>query len=82
MSQSRSTTLIVESSKRIMVLLVVSALTRGVVASQGAGAQRTRKSATVSALNGVPAPRDVIGFTPGDDRKLASWAQIVEYFKK
>src|SRR4030095_16779585 len=30
----------------------------------------------------VPAPKDVIGFTPGDDRKLASWSSIVEYFKK
>jgi hypothetical protein len=24
----------------------------------------------------------VLGWTPGDDRKLASWAQTVEYFKK
>jgi len=24
----------------------------------------------------------VIGFTPGDDRKLASWAQIFDYFKR
>jgi len=30
----------------------------------------------------VPAPRDVLGFTPGDDRKLASWSQIVDYFKR
>lgn len=30
----------------------------------------------------VPAPKDVIGFTPGDDRKLASWNQILEYFQK
>ncbi|HMS39059.1 MAG TPA: M14 family metallopeptidase [Pyrinomonadaceae bacterium] len=30
----------------------------------------------------IPAPADVIGFTPGDDRKLANWAQIVEYFQK
>lgn len=30
----------------------------------------------------VPAPKDTLGFTPGDDRKLASWAQIVDYFKK
>jgi murein tripeptide amidase MpaA len=29
-----------------------------------------------------PAPVDVLGFTPGDDRKLASWNQIVDYFKK
>src|SRR5688572_5620716 len=30
----------------------------------------------------VPAPKDTLGFTPGDDRKLASWASIVDYFKK
>lgn len=30
----------------------------------------------------VPSPREVIGFTPGDDRKLASWSQIVGYFKR
>lgn len=30
----------------------------------------------------VPAPADVLGWTPGDDRKLASWAQIVAYFQK
>lgn len=30
----------------------------------------------------VPTPKDTLGFTPGDDRKLASWAQVVDYFKK
>src|SRR6476660_4059719 len=30
----------------------------------------------------VPAPAEVLGFTPGDDRKLASWAKVVEYFQK
>jgi hypothetical protein len=30
----------------------------------------------------LPAPRDVLGFVPGEDRKLASWAQIVDYFKR
>jgi Zinc carboxypeptidase len=30
----------------------------------------------------VPAPEDVLGFRPGDDRKLASWASVVEYFKR
>ena len=28
----------------------------------------------------VPPPKDVIGFTPGDNRKLASWSQVVDYF--
>ncbi|HVF47437.1 MAG TPA: M14 metallopeptidase family protein [Pyrinomonadaceae bacterium] len=30
----------------------------------------------------VPAPKDVLGFTPGDDRKLASWNQVLTYFQK
>ena len=30
----------------------------------------------------VPAPEDVLGFRPGDDRKLASWASVVEYFRR
>jgi hypothetical protein len=30
----------------------------------------------------IPAPDEVIGFTPGDDRKLASWKQVVDYFQK
>src|SRR2546421_4960617 len=35
-----------------------------------------------SAQNRMPEPKDVLGFTPGDDRKLASWAKVVEYFQK
>ncbi len=34
------------------------------------------------AQKSVPEPKDVLGFTPGDDYKLASWAKIVEYFQK
>src|SRR5436190_2115106 len=30
----------------------------------------------------IPTPKDVLGWTPGDDRKLASWSQGIEYFKK
>src|SRR6266550_2114699 len=30
----------------------------------------------------IPAPADVLSFTPGDDRKLATWAKVVEYFQK
>src|SRR6185503_307724 len=30
----------------------------------------------------VPTPAEVFGFTPGDDRKLASWDQVVDYFKQ
>ncbi len=30
----------------------------------------------------IPTPKDVISFTPGDDRKLASWNQVLDYFQK
>jgi hypothetical protein len=36
---------------------------------------------SIAAQTKIPAPKDVLGFTPGDDRKLASWAQTIEYFK-
>src|SRR5436190_8714249 len=39
-------------------------------------------TALAIAAQTVPAPKDVLGWTPGDDRKLASWAQVVEYFKR
>ena len=35
-----------------------------------------------SALARVPSPRDVLGFTPGDDRTIADWTQISDYFKR
>ncbi|HYW72871.1 MAG TPA: M14 family zinc carboxypeptidase, partial [Pyrinomonadaceae bacterium] len=40
---------------------------------------QTTAPATLQSL--VPPPSSVLGFTPGDDRKLASWAKVVEYFK-
>ena len=30
----------------------------------------------------VPKPEEVLGFTPGDDRKLASWSQVIDYFEQ
>lgn len=30
----------------------------------------------------IPSPRSVLGFTPGDDRKVAGWSQITDYFER
>src|SRR6476659_5596709 len=30
----------------------------------------------------IPTPADVLVFPPGDDRKLASWDQVIDYFKR
>jgi hypothetical protein len=35
---------------------------------------------SLTAFAQVPTPKDILGFTPGDDRKLVSWAQTLEYF--
>lgn len=35
-----------------------------------------------AALARVPTPREALGFNPGDDRKVADWAQITDYFKR
>ena len=39
-------------------------------------------NALKSSVSQIPAPEDVLGFRPGDDRKLASWKGVVEYFQK
>src|SRR5262245_41838300 len=41
-----------------------------------------RHAVAMAQTKAIPAPADVLGFTPGDDRKLASWAKVVEYFQK
>jgi hypothetical protein len=33
------------------------------------------------AATGVPAPESVLGFVPGEDRKLAGWGQVLEYLR-
>lgn len=37
--------------------------------------------ATQDAPNRLPTPESLLGFAPGDDRKLADWSQITAYFK-
>jgi hypothetical protein len=41
----------------------------------------TKPRALATSSDQVPAPQDILGFVPGDDRKLASWAQVVKYFE-
>src|ERR1043166_8265733 len=39
-------------------------------------------SAAAKSQTKIPAPAEVLGFAPGEDRKLASWDQVVDYFKR
>ena len=55
------------------LLLAPLALTQGLA---------PRAAAARNAAAAVPAPREVLGFEPGEDRRLASWAQVVSYFRR
>ena len=48
--------------------------------SAEAFAQRT--PARVASAQVIPSPKSVLGFTPGDDRTIADWTQITDYFNR
>jgi hypothetical protein len=66
----------------LALLLSIALTTTAFAITSGPAFQQKRNTAKATAKSTIPAPRDVIGFTPGDDRKLASWAQIVDYFTR
>ena len=43
-------------------------------------AQRTAPRVDASAA--IPSPKSVLGFRPGDDRTIADWSQITDYFTR
>ncbi|HEX8649610.1 MAG TPA: M14 metallopeptidase family protein [Pyrinomonadaceae bacterium] len=44
-----------------------------------ARAESSRQTQTTAAA--IPSPRSVLGFSPGDDRTIADWREIVNYFQ-
>ena len=51
------------------------------VSSAQSLAQRPAARAAASAAS-IPSPKSVLGFTPGDDRTIAGWSQITDYFNR
>ncbi|MEJ7655096.1 MAG: M14 family zinc carboxypeptidase [Chloroflexia bacterium] len=63
--------------------LTLATLARPITTPQHGNAQRQIANVPAGRTpTRVPAPEDVFGFRPGDDRKLANWQSIVEYFQK
>ena len=59
--------------------IVIAAILAGLLAlSTTAQTQRKRADSVVA----IPSPRVVFGFTPGDDRTIADWKQITDYFAR
>ena len=68
---------------RLSVSLALS-FTLSILSFEVAQAQQQpqlRRTVTATA-GGIPSPQELLGFRPGDDRKLASWNQIITYFEK
>src|ERR1044072_4978075 len=66
---------------RLFSFLLALSLSLPFISFELAGAQR-RPARTAPAVNVIPSPESVLGFKPGDDRKLASWNQVLSYFEK
>jgi hypothetical protein len=67
---------------RIFKLFLALSISMPFVSSELGKAQRQPQPPQVTAVaeRRVPAPAEVLGFTPGVDRKLASWNQVLSYF--
>jgi Zinc carboxypeptidase len=63
---------------RIHIFALLSVLIFGAIVQNGF----VTPPSTIAGQSAVPTPAEVLGFTPGDDRKLASWDQVVDYFKR
>jgi hypothetical protein len=61
--------------------LTLTALLLIALSSQPNATIRYTNASALAPQRSIPAPEDVLGFRPGDDRKLASWAKVVEYFQ-
>jgi hypothetical protein len=59
---------------------VVAALALFLCVAAGAASSFAQRPIAHSAA--IPSPKSVLGFTPGDDRTIADWSQITNYFQR
>jgi hypothetical protein len=70
-------------SRRTLLLLLIAAFIfqSAPLAITSEARNQTRTTRPTSSAQ-IPTPEEVLGFRPGDDRKLASWNQVLTYFDK
>src|SRR4029079_13661154 len=59
---------------------VVACLALMVLLAACSGTSLAQRSASQPAA--IPSPKSVLGFTPGDERTVAGWSQITDYFER
>lgn len=67
---------------RIHIGLVIIALTLPLLYPSTNTRLNNATNAQVILSAHIPAPQEILGFVPGDDRQLASWEQVVQYFSE
>jgi len=71
------------SRRTFLLLLLIAAFIFQSAALAITSAARNQTHAPRATSSGqVPTPEEVLSFRPGDDRKLASWNQVLTYFDK
>jgi hypothetical protein len=66
---------------RLLLLSLIFSISLPLIPFEPAHGQAARTS-NVSSRAVIPSPHDILGFTPGDDRRLASWNQVLTYFDR
>jgi zinc carboxypeptidase len=66
--------------RRLIVFIVLAGLAGTTAAAQRRPAPRPAPARTARPAP-IPTPRSVLGFEPGDDRKLVEWPVLVRYYQ-
>lgn len=66
--------------RRILALALLIAFVLPLVSTHTSAGNPNSPALSAFSAAKIPEPKDVLGFVPGDDRKLASWNQVLEYF--
>ena len=67
--------------RRAIFIALAAALLAGPAVAQQRRARRPAAPRRPIAAAVLPTPRSVLGFEPGDDRKLVEWPVLVRYFE-
>ncbi len=67
---------------KISTLLLLLVLLSGAMPVRAQRKSRPRSKQQSAAPQSLLPPESIIGFRPGDDRKLASWKSVVEFFQQ
>ncbi|MFN2517202.1 MAG: hypothetical protein ABR556_13415, partial [Pyrinomonadaceae bacterium] len=66
------------SRRNLALVLLLGCLSSSLLL--GSTRAEVYRPAAVAQHQRIPTPKDVLGFVPGDDRKLASWNDVIKYF--